>query len=346
MLSERTVRAALPCVLGVRRVQVGGVGVPNLDLRVRLFGSLLRRLPGTRITKMTVEDIAKVNRRMVRRNRVMDALCGPIAEGVRVEDLTMPGPGGDVPLRVYRPTRAASGGRPVIVNYHAGGWTLGNLEMADWLCSQVAGGVNAVVVSVAYRLAPHDPFPAAVLDSYAALEWAVQHASSLGVDPDHLAVMGDSSGGNLAAVVCLLTRDRAGPRVCHQTLIYPATDLAGEWPSRVRHRKTPFTTVEDLNAFVGHYLGPADPEDWRASPLRAEDHAGLPPALVQVAQYDPLHDEGVAYAESLRSAGVPVQLTEYAGMPHGYLSFPGVCRGASKAIAEVIVEQVRFLHAS
>jgi len=316
----------------------------DLDPRVRMFGWVLRHLPGTSIARMTPADIDRANRRRVRRNWVIDAICGPIAQGVRSHDMTMTGPGGDLPLRIYCPTRAPSSARPLILNYHGGGWTLGNLDMADWICSQVADGVDAVVVSVAYRLAPRDRFPAAVEDCYAGLEWAARHAGDFGADPRRLAVMGDSAGGNLAAVVCLLVRDEAGPAVSHQALIYPATDLAAERPSRVRHRKTPFATVDDLHAAIGHYLGPSgDVTDWRASPLHATDHSSLPPALVQVAEHDPLHDEGVAYARALRWAAVPVKLTTYAGMPHGYLSFPGICRGAREALTEVIAEQQRAL---
>ena len=310
------------------------------DLRTRLFGRVLRRMPGTSITKMTTEDIARAQARTVRRNRLVDAICGPIAPGVQLQDKSMDGPGGDLTVRVYRPTRDASTPRPLIVNFHGGGWTLGNLEMADWICSQVADGVNAIVVSVAYRLAPVHRFPAAVDDCFAAVQWCVQRAAAMGADGTRVGVMGDSGGGNLAAVVCLLARDAGGPTVAHQALIYPAMDLSGEWPSHRRHAKTPFATIDDYRAFVGHYLGPdGDPEDWRASPLRADDFSGLPPAFVQVAEFDAVHDHGVAYAERLRAAGVSVQLSECAGLPHGYLSFPGICRGAKDALTEIINAQ-------
>ncbi|MEP6665976.1 MAG: alpha/beta hydrolase [Nocardioidaceae bacterium] len=314
------------------------------DLRIRLFGRVLRQLPGTSITKMTVEDIARAQTRTVKRNRLVDAICGPIAAGVHLEDRSLAGPGGDLPVRVYRPTREASGPRPLIVNFHGGGWTLGNLEMADWICSHVADGVDAIVVSVAYRMAPTHRFPAAVDDSFAAVQWCARSADALAADGGRIGVMGDSAGGNLAAVVCLMARDSGGPSIFHQALIYPAMDLAEEWPSHQRQSKTPFATLDDYHALVAHYLGPdGDPHDWRASPLYAKDHSGLPPALVQVAEYDAVHDHGVAYAERLRAAGVPVQLSEYGGMPHGYLSFPGVCRDAETALKEIIAAQQRAL---
>jgi acetyl esterase len=319
----------------------------DLDLRIRAFGWVLRRLPGTVISRMTPEDIERANARRIPRNRLVDAVCGAIAPSVDVADTTMTGPGGPLPLRIYRPKDAGSDALPLILNYHGGGFCLGNLDMADWICSEVAVGVDAVVVSVAYRLAPKHPFPAAVEDSYAALEWATRHAGDLDGDGGRVGVMGDSAGGNLAAVMCLLARDRSGPAIAHQTLIYPGTDVGCARPSMLRYHTMPFGTTDNIRAFIAYYLGPdGDVTDRRVSPLRAADHTGLPPALVQIAEYDAFYDQVVAYADVLRAAGVPVKLTVYASMPHGYLSFPGVCRGARQALAEIIAEQSRVLRSS
>jgi acetyl esterase len=194
------------------------------------------------------------------------------------------------------------------------------------------------VVSVDYRLAPLNPFPAAVEDAYAALLWA---AEEFGVDGRRIGVMGDSAGGNLAAVVALLTRDRGGPPISHQALIYPATDQTLSGASMRSNANKPFLLAADVVAYRGYYLGdpPNAVRDPYASPLLAEDHSGLPPALIQVAEHDPILDDGTRYAEALRVAGVPVRLTEYVGVPHGFISFPGVCRSAHQALAEICAEQ-------
>jgi acetyl esterase/lipase len=317
-----------------------------LDLRVRAFGWVQRQLPGMNIQTMTAADIARAHDRGLGHNGLLDAVFGGVASGVALTNLTMPGPEEDLPVRIYRPMRPPAEPRPLIVNFHGGGWTLGNLDLSDWLCSHVAKVVGAVVVSVDYRLAPKDRFPAAVDDCYAALEWAAGNAASLGADPRRLAVMGDSAGGNLAAVVCLLARDHAGPAIAHQALLYPCTDLVLDSPSMTRNKDEPILSRGDMVAFRGHYLGPdADASDWRVSPLRADDHAGLPPALIQVADHDVLHDDGVRYAGALAAAGVAVRLTEYVGTPHGYLTLPGICRAATQALAELTTEQARALTA-
>jgi acetyl esterase len=207
--------------------------------------------------------------------------------------------------------------------------------MGDWLCSQVARNVGAVVVSVDYRLAPRHRFPAAVDDCYAAVLWAAENAGSLGAGGP-LGLMGESAGGNLTAVTCLLARDRGGPAISHQVLIYPATDMTVEAPATAN---TPFLTSLEMHAYREHYLADADPSDIRLSPMLAEDHGKLPPALIQVGEHDPLRDGGVRYAAALRAAGVPVRLTEYVGMPHGFLNFPGLCRLAPQALAEICAEQ-------
>ena len=303
----------------------------TLDRRVRLFGRLMRVVPGASIATMSDEQIRQAQQRPMARNRVIDALFGAITPGVDVSERALP-----LPLRIYRPTGAGND-LPLVLNFHGGGWTLGSPEAGDWLCSAVSRAVGAVVVSVGYRLAPTHRFPAAVDDSYAALEWCAEHAAELGADPSRTAVMGDSAGGNLAAVVCLLARDRSGPPIAQQSLIYPATDLTMSGPSVKVNVDKPVLSVAEMETFRRHYLGDRrDAErDPLASPLLATDHSGLPPALIQVAEHDPLRDDGLRYAQVLRAAGVPVRSTEYVGMPHGFMSFPGLARSAPQALAEL-----------
>jgi acetyl esterase len=226
--------------------------------------------------------------------------------------------------------------------FHGGGFALGMLRMGDWMCGQVASRTGAVVVSVDYRLAPTHRFPAAVEDCYAALSWAAENAAALGAQGP-IGVMGESAGGNLSAVVSLAARDRGGPAIAHQALIYPATDMSdsGTAVAAARASRNPaFVHADEIEAYHRMYLGPEDDvTNPLASPLLAQSHEGLPPALIQVGEHDPLHDDGVRYAQALRAAGVPVRLTDYVGMPHGFMNFPGLCREAPQAMAEIIAEQ-------
>lgn len=322
------------------RRAVRGSAMARLDRRVRVLGWVLRRTAS--VQTMSAQDIIAAQSRTVGRNAVTDWMFGKMARGVEVQDRTFPGPTQELSLRVYRPSRAGGGVRPLVLNFHGGGFVFGDLNQADWMCSSVAATVGAVVVSVNYRLAPTHPFPAAVEDCYAALTWAAEHASELGAGGP-LGVMGESAGGNLSAVVCLLARDRGGPVIAHQALLYPATDTTMSGASVAANADAPILSRSEMLAYRRHYLGDADPADPRVSPLLAEDHSGLAPALVQVAEHDPLRDDGVRYAAALRSAGVPVRLTEYVGMPHGYLNFPGLCRSAPQALAELCSEQAAAL---
>jgi acetyl esterase len=307
----------------------------RMDLRVRLFG----RLAGL-LSVATMDDarLARAQQQRIGHNVVTDLLFGAVAKGVESTDGTAKGEVGPVPVRIYRP-RGATGTLPLVVNFHGGGWTIGSLDSADWLCSHVAVGTGAVVVSVDYRLAPGHRYPAAAEDCYSALVDLVGRAGELGADPDRVAVMGDSAGGNLAAVVSLMARDRSGPRIAHQGLVYPSVDLTMSSPSIEENAHAPVLTKADCLAFRDHYLGGQDQRQPYASPLFAEDHSGLPPALVQVAEHDPIRDDGLRYTEVLRAAGVPVRLTQYVGMPHGFASFPRICRAAPQALAELCEEQ-------
>ncbi|MEV8443369.1 alpha/beta hydrolase [Actinosynnema sp. NPDC051121] len=254
-------------------------------------------------------------------------------EAVRhVTDRHLPGPGGDLPIRIYRPVDAA-GSLPTLVYFFGGGWALGSIETSDEICRALANAVPCQVITVGYRLAPEHKFPAAVDDCRTAVAWIAAHAAELGVDPDRLAVAGDSAGGNLAAVVTL---DRGGPALAAQVLVYPNTDHRGDTESMRENDDPAAFNRRSVAWYWGHYLAsPDDGRDPRASPLLAEDLTGLPPALVITAEHDPLRDEGERYAERLRAAGVPVIATRYAGVAHGFFAMSGVVDAAREARAEV-----------
>jgi acetyl esterase/lipase len=307
----------------------------RMDLRVRLAG---RAFGAFSVARMDDARLRQVQQQRIPRNPLTDLVFGPVAHGAVTTDTTAAGAAGDLRVRVYRSAAAHPGPLPLVLNFHGGGWTIGSLDSGDWLCSQVAVDLPAVVVSVGYRLAPFHRWPVAAEDCYAALVDLAGRAASLGADPERLAVMGDSAGGNLAAVVSLMSRDRSGPAIGFQGLLYPATDLTLGSPSIEENAHAPILSRDDVSAFRDHYLGGQDPTDPYASPLHAPDHRGLPPALVQVAEHDPIRDDGRRYAEVLRVAGVPLRLTEYVGMPHGYLSFPRLCRCAPQALAELVTE--------
>ncbi len=245
--------------------------------------------------------------------------------------------GATLPLRVYRPKGAGAAALPVVVNFHGGGWVSGDARQSEWWASRIAAQAGVVVVSVDYRLAPEHPFPGPPEDCYDATVWIVDHATELGVDASRLAVMGDSAGGNLAAVVCLMARDRGGPAVAYQVLIYPSVDLAADLPSEQENGRAPILTSKDIATTPGLYFhgSMGEMSDPYASPLRGKLD-GLPPALIQTAQFDPLRDHGARYAEALRAAGVPVRLTNYVDAVHGYISLPNVTVGARQALAEAV----------
>lgn len=249
-----------------------------------------------------------------------------------VAELTIPGPGGDLPLRLYRP--ATQRPLPALLYFFGGGWVLGSIDTADGVSRTLANASGALVVVPGYRLAPEHPFPAAVDDCYAALRWVAGHCAEIGADPARLAVGGDSAGGNLAAAVTLLAR-ADGLTLAGQLLVYPNTDqLADDGPTN--GADDPFLFNRHSVAWYRkHYLsGPGDAVSPLASPLRAESLAGLPPALVITAEYDPLRDQGEAYARRLTDAGVPVDLSRYPGMAHGFFTMSGTLAASRAAIAQ------------
>jgi acetyl esterase len=234
-------------------------------------------------------------------------------------------------MRVYRPVTNET--LPALMYFHGGGWTIGDVDTHDVLCRQLAVGARCVVFSVDYRLAPEHPFPAAVDDCFAATRYVAENAAKLKISG--IAVGGDSAGGNLAATVALLARDAGGPALAFQLLIYPATDQRMGTASHHRNGQGYLLTAESIRCFRGNYLpNERDWSDWRASPLLAQSHANLPPALVITAGYDPLVDEGRAYADKLRAAGVKIAYREYEDMVHGFILFGGVIDTANTAVAD------------
>lgn len=262
------------------------------------------------VSELTVDEARAQARRLA-------AQAGPGEPVARVEALTIAAPGREIPARLYAP--AQTGPLPVYVFFHGGGWVRGDLETADFVCRAVANGAACLVVSVNYRHAPEHKFPSAVEDAYEATAWVAAHAEALGGDASRLAVGGYSSGGNLAAVVAQLARDRQGPRLVFQLLQAPVTNHAFDTDSYRENAEGCVLTKRSMQWFWNHYLrSEADGESAMASPLRAPDLRGLPPAFVLTAEYDPLRDEGEAYARRLRDAGVPVVSKRYEGMIHSF----------------------------
>jgi acetyl esterase len=258
------------------------------------------------------------------------------------------GPAGDLPVRVY----TAPGATPMaaLVFFHGGGWVIGSIDTHDRICRELASEAGIIVVSVGYRLAPENKFPAATEDAYAATRWVVEHATELGVDPDRVAVGGDSAGGNLAAVTCLMARDRGGPPIQFQLLIYPSTDDVFDDESCRQTRGGLVHSVAGMHWCRDHYLrNQDDAQNPYVAPMRAETLKGLPQALVITGEYDPLRDQGEAYARRLRDDGVQVTLRRYDGMVHTFFSMTTVIDAARVAMsdtAETMREALRQIDRS
>jgi acetyl esterase len=260
-------------------------------------------------------------------------LLGPPPPVARVEDRTIPGPAGPIPIRITAPS--GPGPFPALVYFHGGGWVLGSLATHDGLCRSLTNTAGIAVVSVEYRLAPEHPFPAAVDDAFAATAWVAAYGSEIGIDSTRLAVGGDSAGGNLSAVVALMARDRRGPGLSFQLLVYPITSDDFETPSYREHADGYFLTREAMLWYWNQYApNPRDRRNPYASPLHASDLSALPPALVITAGYDPLRDEAEAYAARLAAAGVAVRLSRYDGMIHGFLRRAAVFDQGKAALNE------------
>jgi len=264
--------------------------------------------------------------------RMQLSLLGEPEPVAHVENRAIPGPAGEIPIRIYRPDD--SGPLPVLVFFHGGGWVICDLDTHDPICRSLTNQARCMVVSVGYRLAPEHKFPAAPEDCYAAAQWVAQHAAELNGDPARIALGGDSAGGNLTAVVAQMARDRDGPPLIFQLMIYPATNFKAKTASKASNAQGYVLTYEDMLWFTNHYLkSEEDKQNPLASPMLAANLRGLPPALIVTAEYDPLRDEGEQYGERLKEAGVPVTISRYNGMTHGFLSMP--FDQGKKAMAEM-----------
>lgn len=267
--------------------------------------------------------------------RALTSVADRPPAAVDVENATISGPATPLHLRIYRPAAAAGAG--VILYLHGGGFVVGDLDCYHGICSRLCEQTGLPVVAVDYRKAPEHPFPAAVDDCYAALEWIDAELAGRFAGARQLAVVGDSAGGNLAAVTALLARDRQGPRLAFQGLVYPVTAaLPGQFPSHQKFGEGYVLSSRSIDYFQRHYFsGELEAPDFRGAPLLAEDLADLPPALIQVAGYDALHDEGVAYGERLRTAGVAVAIEDYPGLAHGYINMCGRIGTAAAAFDQL-----------
>ena len=251
-----------------------------------------------------------------------------------IEDGALPGPGGALPYRLYRPPQPAAEPLPALVFFHGGGCVFGDIDTHDGLCRMLCAESGCAVISVGYRQAPEHRFPAAVEDSYAATQWVADHATALGLDPHRIAVGGDSAGGGLAAVVCQMAITNHGPRLVLQLLFCPVMDMRAATASRRALAEGYFLNQATIDWMLRHYCAAdVDLDDPRLSPLRATRFSGLPPAHIHTAEFDPLRDEGEAYAKALRHAGVPARYTCHAGMIHHFYAMAGAIPAARAALA-------------
>lgn len=303
----------------------------RLAPRTRAFGAILRLMVSEPATAEAMVEL-RARRERLRRSPAGQLVFGRPSRRVTTTDLDI---GTGSRLLVHRP-RDVEGPLPVVVNLHGGGWCLGTPEQSAWLASHVAELTGSIVVSPTYRLAPEHPYPAAVEDAWAVLQWVAAHAGELGGDPSRIAVMGDSAGGNLAAVTALMARDAGGPRLRAQVLIYPAVEMYERYPSEEANANALVLTSRQMHTFGHLYLGESyGVEDWQASPIRAVSHADLPPALVLTAFHDPLRDHGSRYADALRAAGSHAELRDYGPGIHGFVSLPGVVPVARRALEDI-----------
>ena len=331
---RHTVPVPTPRLLAARR----------LPLRTWLFTSVYDRIGHRAVDELTVEEIQRARAWAPPTRRPFTWVTGAVPAGVTIGAAGFTARDGyHVPVRFYRPR--TRGPWPVVVFFHGGGWVKGTPRGYDPLCGFLADAVDALVVSIDYRLAPEFVAPQGVWDCVDAVRWVGAHAGPLGGDAERLAVCGDSAGGNLAAVVALVLRDEGGPRVAHQALLYPGVDATMSFPSVAELADAPMLTRREIVAYLHRYLDGSglDAKDPLVSPLWADDLSGLPPALVQTADLDPLRDEAEAYAARLADAGVGVRATNYLGAPHGFMSIPGVTPCAAQARLELATELRRHL---
>jgi acetyl esterase len=288
-----------------------------------------------RVAKSALPPFYTVSAREARRlyKETRAVLSPPQPAVAEARELAARGPAGPVPLRLYRGFGTAAGAAlPLLVYFHGGGWTIGDLDTHDIICRTLANNARCAVIAVDYRMGPEHKFPAAVDDCVAATRWVAEQGAALGIDTARIAVGGDSAGGNLAAVVAITLRDAGGPPLAFQALVYPATDQRLDSASHAKFGEGYLLTRSNMLWFRDNYLDPRDYDDWRASPIRAADLARLPPAHIITAGYDPLVDEGRAYSDRLVAAGVPVLYECFEGMAHGFLTMGGAVAAANHAL--------------
>jgi acetyl esterase len=311
-----------------RAVTDRNTAVP-LDPLTKAFLDQMAAVPGPKMWELAPGEAREAFNAMMQIVGPKDVPIG------KVQNLTMPGPGGEIALRSYTPVAAKGENLPTLVFFHGGGYVIGNLDAIDGLCRMFANDACVRIISVDYRLAPESKFPAAVDDAYAALHWIEANAANLGVDANRLAVGGDSAGGGLAAVVCQVAKERGGPKLAFQMLLFPVTQIGSETKSLREFAQGFFLERATLDWFYNHYLpADADRADPRISPLLAKDVSGLPPAYVMLGGYDPLHDEGLAYAEKLRGAGVAVTVADYPDLVHDFIYMQAVLPQAPEAVKQ------------
>jgi len=297
-----------------------------LDPNLQTMLDQLASMGGPAMTEVSAPEAREMYKLMI-------AADAPPQDVASVEARSIPSASGDIPARVYRPASTPLGDPPpILVWYHGGGWVIGDLETTDGVARKLANRAQAIVVSVDYCLAPEHPYPAPVEDCWKVLEWVAEHGAELGGDPSRLAVGGDSAGGNLSAVMAIKARD-AGIPLRQQLLVYPAVDLTLSFPSIDENGEGYLLTKDSMVWFVNHYVGGNDPKDPQISPYYADDISGVAPAQVLTAEFDPLRDEGEAYAERLKDAGVAVDVKRYDGMIHGFYGLGVVTPVADEAIA-------------
>ncbi len=282
---------------------------------------------------------------LARQRAAWDAVCrsfsSPRPDGIRVDDVTISGPGGPLSLRVYRP--APDGLRPGVLYFHGGGWILGSLETHDDMCAEMAAGADVVVIAVDYRLAPEHPHPAQFEDNLAARAWVLREGAAFGIDPSRLLAAGDSAGGQMTAALAIHLRDRGLPQLIGQVLIYPVLGADVDTPSYRVNEKALSLSKEEMVHYLDAFLGPAGSPAWtdkHALPLLETDYSRLPPAFVTAAAHDPLYDDAVAYAERLSEAGVAVTLRREPSLGHSYMRARRVSRPAGEGF-EAIVAAMR-----
>ena len=301
-----------------------------LDPLVKAFLDQMSALPAPKLWMLTPTQAREAFKTTMRFSGPKDVPVG------KIDNISIPGPAGPMRLRVYKPVAAGGEALPVFVYFHGGGFVLGDLDSHDGLCRMLVDDGGFAVIAVEYRLAPEHVYPAAVEDGYAALVWIEKNASDLGLDANRIAVGGDSAGAHLTAVLTQMAKEKGAPKLAYQVLLFPSTQYGADTSSRSEFSMGYFLDKPTLEWFSSKLLPPGmDFNSPQISPLRAKDFSGLPPAFIMVAGYDPLHDEGVQYAEKLRAAGVKATVADYPDMVHCFIYFQTMLPQAREAMKNV-----------